>query len=94
MIWNRDDVSRRSPWTKTDIRRARQVELRPVLEKLGYRLQPLPNDNYRVIGLFPEVIVKAGFWTRPEDGKGGNAIDLLVHVKRLSFNEAVRLLLS
>lgn len=94
MTSNPDDSSRRNPWTKADIRRARMIELKPVLEKLGYRLQPLPDDNYRVIGLSPEVIVKEGFWTCPETAKGGNAIDLIIHVRACPFNEAVRLLLS
>ena len=94
MIWNRSDVSRRSAWTKADIRRARQTPLKPVLEHLGYRLQPLPNGNYLLAGLSPQIVVKDHYWVCADTGTAGNAIDFLVRVKGASFNEAMRLLTS
>jgi hypothetical protein len=94
MIWNRSDVSRRSAWTKADIRRARQTPLKPVLEHLGYRLQPLPNGNYLLAGLSPQIVVKDHYWVCADTGAAGNAIDFLVRVKGASFNEAMRLLTS
>ena len=55
MIWKRSDMSRRSAWTKADIRRARQTPLKPVLEHLGYRLQPLQSGSVRWISLSSKV---------------------------------------
>lgn len=92
--WNRSDVSRRSAWTKADIRRARQIPLKPVLERLGYRLEPRPNGNYAICGLAHEIVVKDHYWVCPDSGDAGNAIDFFVRVKGTSFNEAIRLLLS
>ena len=56
MTWKRSDMSRRSSWTKAEIRRARQTPLKPVLEAMGYRLQPIQKGNYRVIGLYMSVL--------------------------------------
>jgi len=92
MTWNRSDLSCRSPWTKADIRRARQVPLKPVLEGLGYRLLPLPGGNWRIDGLSPEIVVKDHYWICTDTGQAGNAIDFLVLVKQTSFHEAMRLL--
>jgi hypothetical protein len=92
MIWNRSDLSRRSAWTKADIRRARQTPLKPLIEHLGYRLEPRPNGNYAICGLAPEIVVKDHYWVRPDTGDAGNAIDFFVRVKGTSFNEAMRLL--
>jgi hypothetical protein len=102
MIWKRSDVSRRSAWTKADIRRARQAPLKPVLEHLGYRLQPLQNGNYLITGLAPEIVVKDHYWVCTDTGaaacpelcRGGNAIDFLMRVRKTSFNDALRLLLA
>ena len=92
MTWKSSDVSRRSAWTKAEIREARQTPLKPVLERLGYRLTPTGQDNYRVLGLSDEIVVKDHYWVRLDDGAAGNAIDFLVKVRGMSFNEAMRLL--
>ena len=110
MIWKRSDMSRRhvrrrpgeggSAWTKADIQRARKTPLKPVLEKLGYRLEPIANDNYLLIGpaLSPsngvpqEVVVKDHYWVCTETGSAGNAIDFFVRLKNTSFHEAMKLL--
>lgn len=94
MIWNRFELSRHSAWTKADIRRARQTPLKPVLERLGYRLNPIANDNYAVIGLARDIVVKDHYWVCADTGEAGNAIDFLVRVKGVSFQEAMRLLTS
>ena len=94
MIWKRSDVSRRSPWTKTDIQRAHKTPLKPVLETLGYRLEPRPDGNYAVAGLTPEIVIKDHYWVCTDDGSAGNAIDFLVKVRKGSFNEAMKLLTS
>jgi hypothetical protein len=92
--WTKADMSRRSAWTKADIRRARKTPLKPVLEHLGYRLQPLPGGNYLVAGLAPEIVVKEHYWICTDTGSAGNAIDFFVQIKKTSFNEAMRLLTS
>ena len=104
MIWKRSDLSgvasamqdlpHRSVWTKADIRRARQTPLKPILEQLGYRLQPLQRGNYLVTGLAPEIVVKDHYWVCTDTGAAGNAIDFLVRVRKTSFNDALRLLLA
>lgn len=88
------DTSRRSPWTKMDIRRARQVPLKPVLENLGYRLGPTKNGNYLVLDITPEITIKDHYWVCPETGSAGNSIDFLIKIKGMSFTNAVELLLS
>ena len=92
MIWKRSDLSRRCPWTKADIRRARHTPLKPVLEHLGYRLQPLQSGDYLVAGLAPEIVVKDHYWICADTGSAGNAIDFLMHIKKTTFNDAMRLL--
>ena len=81
-------------WNRSDIRRARQTPLKPVLERLGYRLNPIANDNYVIIGLAQDIVVKGHYWVCTDSGAAGNAIDFLVRVKGASFNEAMRLLTS
>lgn len=92
MTWNRSDMSRRSSWTKADIRRARQIQLKPVLEQLGYRLQPRPNENYAIAGLANDIIIKDHYWHCLDSGQAGNAIDFFVKVRGVTFNEAMTLL--
>ncbi len=93
MTWKRSETSRRS-WTKADIRRARQVVLRPVLEDLGYQFTELRNGNYLVLHLAAEIVVKDHFWICKDHCSSGNAIDFLVHIQNMSFSKAVALLLS
>lgn len=88
------DLSRSNAWTKADIRRARQVPLKPVLEKLGYRLNPAKNGNYVVLNITPEIAIKDHYWVCAENGSAGNAIDFLVKIRGASFNDAMALLLS
>ena len=82
------------PKRYVDIRRARQTPLKPVLERLGYRLKPIANDNYVLIGLPQDIVVKNHYWVCADTGEAGNAIDFLVRVQGASFNEAKRLLSS
>ncbi len=94
MTWPRSDLSRRSSWTKAEIRRARQIQLKPVLEKLGYRLLPRPDDNYAITGLANEIIIKEHYWNCPDTGQSGNAIDFFVKIRGVTFNEAMTLLIA
>ena len=81
------------PWQREDIRRARQTNLKPVLEALGYRLHQRTDGNQEVVGLAGDVIIKQHYWIRLHDGTAGNAIDFLVKVEGRSFNEAMRVLM-
>ena len=81
-------------WNRSDIRRARQTPLKPLIENLGYRLEPRPNGNFAIAGLSPAIVVKDHYWVRPDTGEAGNAIDFFVRVKGTSFKEAMRLLTS
>ncbi len=104
MTWKRSETSRRCAWAKADIRCARQVALRPVLEDLGYQFTELRNGNYLIHHLAAEIVVKDHFWICKGDGSAGpvparnatsgNAIDFLVEVQGMSFSQAVELLLS
>lgn len=94
MIYPPDRNAVGRTWTRSEIRRARQTPLRPLLERLGYRLSPTGQDNYMVLGLPEEVVVKNNFWVRLDDGEAGNAIDFLVKIRGMSFHRAMELLTS
>jgi len=81
-------------WNRSEIRRARQTPLKPILERLGYRLNPMANDNYVIIGFSPDIVVKDHFWVCADTGDAGNAIDFFVRIKGTSFHKAMRLLTS
>ena len=94
MTWTRSDLSRRS-WTKAEIRAARQAPLQPVLEQLGYRLEPRPNDNYAITGQrCGEIIIKDHYWTCPGTELAGNAIDFLMRIRGATFHEAMQQLIQ
>jgi len=74
------------------IRRARKCPLKPVLELCGYTLRRLPEGNFEVLGLDEPVVVKEHYWTCPDTGEAGNAIDFMMRFRRLTFAEAMDLL--
>lgn len=82
----------KTQWTRSQIRAARQRPLKPLLETLGYRLSSTGQDNYRVLGLPAELVVKDHYWLRLDDAAAGNAIDFLVKIRGMSFNEAMETL--
>ncbi len=92
-------------WSKDQIRRARQTPLKPILEKIGYKLEERKNGNYRVVACPPhceavgndvseEVIVKDHYWLCPERHIAGNSIDFFVKFRGTSFSKAMELLTS
>jgi len=111
MTSTRSDLSRRSPerlrlgtktdlsprpWTKAQIRQARHTPLVPILEALGYQLQPLKNGNYRLCRLATEIVVKDHYWVCKDHDtaagarkSSGNAIDFLVEVEGMTFSQAM-----
>jgi len=81
-------------WKRSEIRTARQRPLKPVLEALGYQLDPLPGGNYLLCRLAADIVIKDNYWVSKEDGTAGNAIDFLVNVEGMTFNKAMQLLTS
>lgn len=79
----------RNKWTDQQIRTARRVALRPLLEHMGFPLQELTNDNWRVYDLPKDIVIKETYWVCPDTGAGGNAIDLLTRVMGMSFSQAM-----
>ena len=55
-------------------------------------LRRLPEGNYEVLGLGEPVVVKEHYWTCPDTGESGNAIDFMMRFRGLSFAEAMDLL--
>ena len=93
--WTHAERPRRSAsWTKAEIRAARRMPLKPLLEDLGLRLVPAGEDNYRVDGAGGGIVVKEHYWISPDSGASGNAIDFLVKIRGMSFSEAMRMLLG
>ncbi len=91
MTYNKADASRRSAWTKADIRAARKIALAPLLIARGLTLQPLPDQNYRLSD-YDDLLVKKGYWRWPSKGIEGNAIDYFVLVEGKSFRQAMDIL--
>ena len=81
-------------WKRSEIRAARQKPLKPVLEALGYQLQPSQDGNYQLCRLAADIVIKEHYWVNKEDGTAGNAIDFLVNVEGMTFRKAMELLLS
>lgn len=79
----------RNKWTDQQIRTARRVALRPLLEHMGFPLQELTNGNWRVYDLPTDIVIKETYWVCPDTGAGGNAIDLLTRVMGMSFSQAM-----
>ena len=95
MTWTRSELSRRSSWTKAEIRAARQIPLQPVLEQLGYQLEPRGNDNYAITGQrCGEIIIKDHYWNCPGTELAGNAIDFLMRIRGATFHEAMQQLVQ
>lgn len=81
-------------WKQTEIRLARQTPLKPVLERLGYQLEPRPNGNYNLVGSPREIVIKQHYWICLDDDTSGNAIDFLTKIQNMPFGKAMELLTS
>jgi hypothetical protein len=84
-------------WTKSDIRRARRVELAPLLLARGYRLQELMGGNHRILSApngagLAGLVIKANYWIWNDRQAQGNTIDFLVQVEGLSFHQAMQVI--
>ena len=78
-------------WSKSDIRRARKVELAPLLARRGLQLKRLANDNFLVVR-YDDLIIKKSYWRWPSRDIYGNAIDFFILVQEMSFFQAMKLL--
>jgi len=83
-------TSPRNKWTAERIRAARRIALQPLLKQMEYPMQTLRNGNIRVYDLPQEILIKETYWVCPATGNGGNAIDLLMQVMGMNFNEAMK----
>ena len=84
----RRPASQTPRWSKEEIRAARMVAIAPLLEKRGMHLIESGGGNY-IVREHPGLVIKDSYWRHPERNTGGNAIDLLTQVLRLSFNDAM-----
>ena len=81
-------------WSSSDIRSARQMRLKPILENLGYRLVPLRNDNYEVAGITESVVIKDNFWLDTDNNSSGNSIDFFTKILGMSFQQAMGIIME
>lgn len=79
-------------WTRSDIREARKKNLKPILEKSGYRLEAREDGNTLVLNMPGKVIIKENYWVNHEDNTAGNAIDFFVKLCGKSFSETMEIL--
>ena len=93
MTSNRLDARCR-PWTKDDIRRARRRPIKPVIERLGCQLNEVSGGNWKITTPAGCIILKQHYWICPESGQAGNAIDFMMRIMDMSFNQAVSTLLK
>ena len=78
--------------TKEQVRRARQTDLVQYLQAKGVRMKK-EGKNFRLPGHGGLLVAGNKYW-HASTGKGGNAIDFLVEVEKMSFLEAVEELLK
>ena len=78
-------------WKKSDIRRARKVELAPLLMQRGIQLKKLADENF-LLPYYYDLIVKKSYWIWPSNNLGGNAIDFFISVQGMSFSQTMKLL--
>ena len=83
------DSARQPPWTREQIRAARQIELAPLLQKRGLALRDRGGGNLEVQA-YSGLLLKASYWRWPERDLAGNAIDFYMKVLGASFNDAMR----
>ena len=84
----------RSPrWTREQIRAARVAPLVPLLQQRGLQLIEKETGNFE-LSAFPGLIVKESYWRWPQRDVEGNAIDFFVHVLKMPFHDAMRLIIG
>ena len=89
MTHQRHDIANQRPWTREQIRAARQIELAPLLQKRGLSLRDRGGGNLEV-AQYNGLILKTSYWRWPERDMSGNAIDFYVKVLGASFHDAMK----
>lgn len=80
-------------WTREQIRAARLAPLAPLLEKRGLQIIQRQDQNLELPN-FKGLLVKQSYWRWPQHDKAGNAIDFFTQVLGLTFNDAMREIIS
>ena len=93
MTHQRHNIASQPPWTRQQIRAARQIELAPLLKKRGLALRDHGGGNLEVEH-YNGLVIKASYWRWPEHDMAGNAIDFYVKVLGASFNDAMKELIE
>jgi len=70
------------------------MPLVPVLEAMGYQLEPRKNGNYLLCRLAADIVVKDHYWINRENQSAGNTIDFMLEVENMTFSEAMKHLLA
>ena len=81
------------PWTRQQIRAARQIPLEPLLQKRGLILRDRGGGNVE-IQQYPGLICKESYWKWPQRELAGNAIDFYMKILGLAFSDAMKELLE
>lgn len=74
------------------IARARQTDLVPLLERLGWQLKS-EAGQFRAVGR-QGLIIEGNHWFHHSEGKGGNALDFLIEYCKMTFHEAMKVLVG
>jgi hypothetical protein len=80
-------------WSKSQIRSARKAALLPLLKARGRPIIELHDDNWAVAGS-RDLIIKDHYWRCTATGRCGNAIDYLMTVEGMSFNDAMQSIMA
>jgi hypothetical protein len=81
----------RGPWSKQQIQAARRVPLAPLLPGRGWHLRTLTDGNFLVQEM-QDLVIKEHYWIWNSARRQGNAIDFLVMIEGLTFDQAMRVL--
>ena len=89
-------MTTRSPdtrWTREQIRQARRALLLPLLQRAQIETVEAEAGNY-TLPEYPGLVVKASYWRWPNRDLAGNAIDFFMKVMGLSFQQAMKRILT
>lgn len=79
----------KTPWTRQQIRAARQAPLSPLLQRRGFVLRDRGGGNAEIESC-RGLVFKESYWRWPERELAGNAIDFCVKILGLSFSDAMK----
>ncbi len=75
-------------WSRQDIRNARRASLTSLLHREAVQMRELDGGNFELID-HPGLIVKNSYWRWPDQNRQGNTIDFFVHIRGMSFSQAM-----